>query len=252
MGRHSRGHWLSPPQQQGGPPVAIIALIDRGDFEIVDNWDVVGMRGTGSRRVVVKDLFVPERRRTTSMLLLGGEVLPSIHANPMYRGRPLSLLMMEIAAVSVGIASAALDAYEEILRTKKVRGPISPLRFESPDYQRHWGDATAMIEMARATLRQIAREYMALCERQASGGEAFGDIDDYRLLILEQEIGKRCFEAVTLLFQTGGSSSGKSGSELGRYMRDMSFVMTHMGLEPDRWREGYGKLWFGVPLPVFG
>jgi 3-hydroxy-9,10-secoandrosta-1,3,5(10)-triene-9,17-dione monooxygenase len=135
---------------------------------------------------------------------------------------------------------------------KKVRGPLSPLRFESPDYQRHFGDATAMIEMARATLRQIARDYMALCERQASGGDPFGDADDYRLLIIEQEIAKRCFEAVTLLFQTGGSSAGKNGHQLERYMRDMSFIMTHMGIEPDGWRERYGKLYFGIPVPTFG
>jgi len=33
-----------------------------------------------------------------------------------------------------------------------------------------------------------------------------------------------------------------------RYMRDMSFIMTHMGLEPDPWRESHAKLRLAIPL----
>lgn len=248
---HFFGHVVIPPPAEGQMPGVLIALIGRGDFDIIDNWDVVGMRGTGSRRVEVKDLFVPEHRTITSYLFTDDH-LPSMHRNPMYRGRPTSLLIMEIAAVSVGVASAALDEYDEILRAKKVRGPLTPLRFEAPDYQRRFGDATAVIETARAALRQIARDYMEYAARQAGGGEPFSEIDDARLMIIEQEIAKRCFEAVTLLFQTGGSSAGKSGSRLERYMRDMSFIMTHMALEPDSWRERYGKLHFGIPVSRTG
>ena len=245
---HVLGHVLAPTGREGELPAIKFALLTRDQITIVDNWDVVGMRGTGSRRVEVRDVFVPAHRVAPSVAFGLDEALPSIHPNPMYRGKPLSLLMMEIACVSVGIARASLDSYEAILRGKRVRGPISPYRFEAPMHQRNFADASALIETAQAALRQIAREYMSLTEWQASGAAPFSDEDDHRLLLIEQQIARGCFEAVTLMFQTGGSSAGKSGAPLERYMRDMSFVMTHMGLEPGPWRESYARLHFGLPM----
>src|ERR1051326_6785901 len=43
-------------------PDARVAIVDRADFSIVDNWDTIGMRGTGSRKVVIHDAFVPGYR----------------------------------------------------------------------------------------------------------------------------------------------------------------------------------------------
>ena len=37
-------------------------LLPIEDYEIVDNWDVVGLQGTGSHDIVVDDVFVPEHR----------------------------------------------------------------------------------------------------------------------------------------------------------------------------------------------
>ena len=36
-----------------------IGVVDYDEVEIIDNWDVLGLRGTGSKRVVVDDVFVP-------------------------------------------------------------------------------------------------------------------------------------------------------------------------------------------------
>ena len=82
----------------------------RDQFEIIDNWDTLGMRGTGSRRVVVHDLFVPEHHTVPSPNPFRPVVeLPGrdVHANPMFRGPLASLLISEPAAVCVGIAHAA-------------------------------------------------------------------------------------------------------------------------------------------------
>jgi 3-hydroxy-9,10-secoandrosta-1,3,5(10)-triene-9,17-dione monooxygenase len=244
---HFIGHILVPPATPGSLPDILIAQIERADFTIVDNWDVMGMRGTGSRRVVVKDVFVPDHRTAPSPVF-SENYLPSIHPNPMYRGRPTSLLMMELACVSVGIALAALDEYEQVLRTKRVLGPISPFRFETPEFQRNFGRAAALIETARAALRQIARDYMAITARAAAGGDAFSAYDDRRLLLVDQQCASLCYEAITLIFQTSGSSAGKADGRLQRYMRDMSFITTHLGLQPDNPQKAFAQLHFGLPL----
>jgi 3-hydroxy-9,10-secoandrosta-1,3,5(10)-triene-9,17-dione monooxygenase len=165
----------------------------------------------------------------------------------MYRGRPLSLLMMELVCVAVGTAQAAMDAYEEILRSKRVSTPFSPFRFEDPTFQLHYGRVCALLETARAGLRQVARDYMALAQRQADGGAPIADEEDRRLLLIEQQLVVLAAEAVDLVFRTSGSSAGKSSEPLQRYMRDMSFVRTHMGLQFEGAQQNYARMRFGLP-----
>jgi alkylation response protein AidB-like acyl-CoA dehydrogenase len=48
------------------PPRLVYALLDRSAFVIVDNWDTIGMRGTGSKRVAADGVFVPNLRTITA------------------------------------------------------------------------------------------------------------------------------------------------------------------------------------------
>lgn len=243
---HFLGNVVLPPAETAGAFTVLIALIERGDFTIVDNWDVVGMRGTGSRRVVVNDLFVPAHRVAPSPIF-GTNDVPSVHANPMYRGRPLSLLMMELVCVAVGTAYAAIDAYEDILRTKPVLGPLSTKRSEDATFQQHFGHACSLVATANAALRQIARDYMTYAQRQAEGGAPFGDEEDRGLVLIEQQCVQLASDAVDLVFRTGGSSAGKSSAPLQRYMRDTAFMRTHMGLQFEGAQRQYAKIRFGLP-----
>ena len=155
----------------------------RDQFEIIDNWDTLGMRGTGSRRVVVHDLFVPEHHTVPSPNPFRPVVeLPGrdVHANPMFRGPLASLLISEPAAVCVGIAHAAIDAYIELLTTKHQYGPMSPLRSELGVFQRLLGEATAYVDTAEATLHQVARLWTERAERSAETGVPVSDEEDRR------------------------------------------------------------------------
>ena len=145
----------------------------RDQFEIIDNWDTLGMRGTGSRRVVVQDLFVPDRHTVPSPNPFRPVVeLPGrdVHANPIFRGPLASLLISEPAAVCVGIAQAAVDAYIEILTTKHQWGPMSPLRSEVGVFHRLLGEATAYLDTAEAALHHVARIWTDHAERRGGDG----------------------------------------------------------------------------------
>src|SRR3546814_9465918 len=47
---------------EGQPPEYRTFLLPKSDFEIVDTWHVMGLKGTGSKDIVVNDVFVPEYR----------------------------------------------------------------------------------------------------------------------------------------------------------------------------------------------
>lgn len=132
------------------------------------------------------------------------------------------------------------------MRNKRVNTPLSPLRFEDATFQQIFGRAAALLMTARAALYQIAEDYMTLCRRQAGGGEPFSDTENQGLFLIEQQIVRLAGDAVDTVFRTGGSSAGKSAEPMQRYMRDMTFLRTHMGLQHELSERGYAKLHFGL------
>ena len=133
----------------------------RDQYEIIDNWNTLGMRGTGSRRVVVENLFIPEHLTVPSPNPMRPVVeFPgrNVHENPIYRAGPLvPLLIAEPAAVAVGVAQAAIDEYIEVLTSRHQYGPASPRRADLTVFQRILGQATALVDTAEAALWHVAR-----------------------------------------------------------------------------------------------
>jgi 3-hydroxy-9,10-secoandrosta-1,3,5(10)-triene-9,17-dione monooxygenase len=224
-------------------------LLDRSAFQIVEDWDVMGMQGTGSHRVVVEDVFVPARQVIGQpMDEMGSRNAPGrgVHANPLYAaGRIGSVLFGEMAAVAVGMALGALDVYEVELRTKKMNYPPFAPRAEVAEYQRHFGEAWALISMASATLERIGLDYMSFAREDAEGGEPFSDRRDCELRLLEQYVTKLAADAIDVMFRSAGTSAARRASPLQRYFRDAAIVRTHFAAQHERGAEEFGRTYFG-------
>lgn len=232
----------------------LFALIDRKDFAIVDNWDMLGMRGTGSKQVVVRDVFVPRHRTSRRASALPSaeqyEPAPRLHENPLYAGPSTNVLMAEIAAVAIGTGFGALDDYEELLRTRTVRGPSTPLRFEGAEFQRTFGHAQALLNTARAALLSCCHDYMASCRQVVQEGVPFALERTHAIVLVQQQCTRLAGEAVELLFYSSGSSAAKPQSPLQRYYRDMATLRTHVTLQFDRGYEAFARTHFGIAQPA--
>lgn len=235
---------------EGREPEPLACLFPRADFSIVDNWDALGLRGTGSKRVVVEERFVPAAWTlpgTTVRERVG--VRPPPHPNPLYAGPISCLLFMELAAVAVGVARGALDEYEAVLRKRTTLFPPPVPRYEHHEYQRYFGEAFGLIDLAEAGLQRAARDYTERCRRDLEEGVPFDDVADRRLLLYQQRAVQSAVEAVDLLFRTAGTSAAKPGERMQRYFRDMSTIRTHLTMLYDRTAENYARLHFGL-LPA--
>jgi 3-hydroxy-9,10-secoandrosta-1,3,5(10)-triene-9,17-dione monooxygenase len=223
-----------------------VAIVDRADCSIVDDWDTIGMRGTGSRRVVVHDAFVPGYRTIPPMRdAFGSRAAPGrrVHRNPMYAaGRLVSVLFEEMAAVAVGLAKGALDVYEQELCSSRLSMPPFGLRSEVPEYQRHFGDAWATIQVAQATVLRVAERYMDFARQDVEEGVPFSDERDLQLQLLEQYATRLAGDAVDLMFRTAGTHVAQRGSMLQRYFRDMAVLKTHIAAQVDRGAESFGRV----------
>src|SRR5262249_18361457 len=157
------------PSNPGEPLRQALLLIDRKDFSIVDNWQMFGMQGTGSKRVIIsEELCIPDHRIAwwDAWSTPASDRLPIRGLeNPIYSGRILSFLVGEATAVAVGTARGALDLYEEIVEKKPTFFPPFGPRIQSLEFQECFGRASALVDTAEAALIRFGQEYEGLCSR---------------------------------------------------------------------------------------
>lgn len=232
------------------PAAPLSVLLDAASGAIVDNWHVTGMQGTGSRRVVVQDTFVPPYRvlhlGETTFNEIGDHPGHDLHTNPLYHGIPANALQFHLQATAVGTARGALDAYEEILCSKKwVLPPFTP-KLEMPELQKVLGDAMAMIDTAEAALLTFADRYAEACRLAYEGREDFTFAASRRMYRAGEECVELVYQAVDLMYRTGGSSSAAKSSRLGRYFRNLAVLRTHIGNQRDHTSINVARLHLGL------
>ena len=238
IGTHYIGMAMLPPKEDGDPPSPIQVLLERDQFEIVDDWKVMGMQGTGSKQVRCKDVFVPQHRTVPVVGgIRGAQALPAgrLYDNPMYLGRIQPFLIGEATAVAIGAARGALDLYEQSLKGKRSVFPPYVERQDDPEFQRHYGSALALISTAEAALVQAGEEFMTFSREAATGEAAFDEPRELRLTLIEQQCVRLAWEAMELIYRTAGTSaSAKQGAAIGRIFRNMAVINTHPALQLDR------------------
>jgi 3-hydroxy-9,10-secoandrosta-1,3,5(10)-triene-9,17-dione monooxygenase len=243
-----------PAEGGVGDPTRLTCILNAASCSIVDNWDVHGMRGTGSRRIVAEEVFVPAHRTIgpldSAVVRYDAETrdMPgrTVHRNPMYAaGGIFSVLFGETMAVAIGIARGALDIYEQTLATRTTMiTPIVPMK-DHPQYQRAYAEALQQIDGAESILLGCDRDYMQWSRRDVEEGIPFSAQLEQRLILRKQLCAKLSADAIDLMARTAGSSIMKRGELFERYRRDMTMLMTHPTVQSELNAETYGRLHFG-------
>jgi len=136
----------APRLRPDGGPVVRTLLFPKAGANFTDIWHVIGLRGTGSDRYTVTDLFVPEEHT----------VLRDAAAKPrqpglLYAFSSSNIYASGFAGVALGIARSALDAFVELARDKIPRGAKRTLR-DNNVIQAQVSQAEARLRGARAFL----------------------------------------------------------------------------------------------------
>ncbi|RQU98398.1 hypothetical protein DF047_37210 [Burkholderia cenocepacia] len=243
----------------GGPPVFYVPILPAGDFRIVPgSWGgdlTMGLRSSGSQTFVVENAFVPDNMVAPFYDFQRAGEDPEgtfgtrLHGNSMYVGITTSLFTAVISAVMVGAAWAALDEYEEILRTKKTINPPFHERYKSLEYQRTVGQVLMEIRAAEVQVIEVARQYTQACQ-QWQAGIPYSAEKDFLQGAMATQAGKMAAESIEKIFYAGGSTAAKKGQRLNRYFRDMATYRTHPIAQYDTAAEGVGQAHFGLPIPM--
>ncbi|MCL4801819.1 MAG: acyl-CoA dehydrogenase family protein [Burkholderiales bacterium] len=221
-----------------GPPVDWrLCLVPRGEYEIVDDWQVLGMRGTGSKSVRAKDVFVPGHRALSMLDIRGGGCFPGARANPgpLFRVPLVALAGHFPAATVLGNAEAALELTLEAIAGRETSYTASRMR-DFQAVQLKVGAAAARIAAARRLLR-------ADCE-QAWTDACAGRVPDTLAKLAYKRnaafAGQLCTEAVDALHALAGANGIYDRYPIQRLFRDAHAAAGHISLSFDTQGSGWG------------
>lgn len=104
------GFLAGPDGKKLSPPASVHVILPRADYEIVDDsWDVVGLRGTGSKDIVVRDAFVPDHHVIEFAKVVDGtQAKEAGLTNPAYHLPFSAAFPLGITAAVIGICEGAL------------------------------------------------------------------------------------------------------------------------------------------------
>jgi 3-hydroxy-9,10-secoandrosta-1,3,5(10)-triene-9,17-dione monooxygenase len=242
-----------------GPPTFLVPVIPAGQFRILrESWGgdlTLGLRASGSQTFVVENAFVPDHMVAPFYNFQRAGEDPEgtpgarLHDNPMYLGLTTLVFTAVISAILVGAAWAALDEFEEVLRTKRTINPPFHERYKSPEFQRVFGEALMQTRSAEVIVLEAGRLYMESCRRWRTGTLYFAR-NDFLQSGLATQAGRMASECVEQLFYAGGTSGAKRGHRLNRYYRDMATYRTHPIAQYETAAEAMGQAHFDLPMPM--
>jgi alkylation response protein AidB-like acyl-CoA dehydrogenase len=210
------GKPIPGPSGANGPPLIRGFFLEGREWEIEDTWHVLGLKGTGSNHIALKDKFVPEE----NFLDLANQV-PCV-PGPLYQAvSPLIPLMH--GPIAVGIAEGALDELVAQANTGWQQQRSTVAARETDVFQTEVGRVAADIRAARAFFEDQVESHW----RHALAGTLN---DSARVIEANQTViwlAHTCLRAVQSCFALGGSSAIYESSPLQRRLRDLQTAAQH-------------------------
>ncbi|SDE02080.1 Acyl-CoA dehydrogenase [Mycolicibacterium neoaurum] len=205
------------------PPQMLHMILPRKDYEIVeDSWDVVGLRGTGSKDVIVKDAFVPSYRTMDAMKVMDGTAQREAGMTETLYLMPWSTMFpLGISSATIGIAEGALAAALDYQRSRVNSSGVAIK--DDPYVMYAIGEAAADINAAR-------QELLANVDRIYDMVDAGKDVS-----FTDRAAGRRtqvravwrAVSAVDEIFARCGGNGTRMDKPLQRYWRDVHVGQAH-------------------------
>jgi 3-hydroxy-9,10-secoandrosta-1,3,5(10)-triene-9,17-dione monooxygenase len=207
-----------------------MCLVPRGEYEIVDDWQVLGMRSTGSKSVRATDVFVPEHRALCMYEIRGGADFPGARTNPnpMFRVPLAALGSHCLAGAGVGNAQCALELTLEAIQERSTSYTAMRMR-DFQAVQLRVARAGAQVDAARLVIRADCQE----AERIAQAGRAPSLADKLRFKRNAAWAMEQCTEAVDALHALAGANGIYDRYPIQRLFRDQHALSAHIGFSWD-------------------
>jgi alkylation response protein AidB-like acyl-CoA dehydrogenase len=219
-----------PKLGPSGTPQAMTFAVPQGQFEVVENWNTLGMRGTGSHDVRVDGVLVPAQR--VALFEPIQEARNRAYRAPLYALGAIWLGITSMGAVALGIAGAAYDCFLELCRSKTPNYSAAKVGDISLTHYR-LGEAHAHLEAARRNLYSSLADAWARVE----GGSPLCVKDKAGLEAAATFAHQAAQHALQLMGESAGTSMIREEHPLSRHARDLQTLTQHVFTSRNRYQD---------------
>jgi 3-hydroxy-9,10-secoandrosta-1,3,5(10)-triene-9,17-dione monooxygenase len=230
------------PTPEGAPPDMRTFLLPRSDYRIDDNWQVIGLKGTGSKDIVVDGAFVPEHR--THRLIDGFRCKSpgnTLNTSPLFRIPFGQIFVRSVSSTSIGIADGALAAFIRVAAKRTAAGDQSKVAGD-PTVQRLCAEAASSVEELKLVLHRNMDELYRFAELAE-------EVPIARRVAFRFDSSNAADRACTIvgkLFNAAGGRAIFLGNPLLRYWLDVNAGRAHYANNPEKPARNFG----GVQLEL--
>ncbi len=205
------------------PPTMLHMILPRQDYQIVeDSWNVVGLKGTGSKDIIVKDAFVPDYRVMNGDHVIDGTAQMEYGVTETLYKMPWSTMFpLGISSAVVGIAEGALAAHLDYQRDRV--GAQGTAVKDDPYVLFAIGEAAADINAARQELLANADKIFDAVD----AGKEISFADRAAVRRTQVRAAWRAVTAVDQIFARSGGNAMRIDKPLQRYWRDAHVGLAH-------------------------
>lgn len=209
--RHA--NWLAAVAggDRSGMPT-LLHFVPKSELEMIDSWQVHGLRGTGSFSFSATDHFVPQNR---AMRMDQGNVEPG----PIYVIPQSLLFACGFGCVALGVSRAAIDCVIELARDKKPQFARNTLA-QDPVVQSKIGTAEGLWGGAKALLYESAREvWTNVCATSRISIE-----DRLKLRLAGTHAIRESAKVVDIVYNLSGSNAIFESTKIQRKFQDIHVI----------------------------
>jgi 3-hydroxy-9,10-secoandrosta-1,3,5(10)-triene-9,17-dione monooxygenase len=217
------------------------ALIPTSQINLLNDWDTIGLRGSGSTSVTVKDVFVPNERIALLSKVLQ-EDYPSAHLPArLYRLPLVPLLATNLVFPALGMAKAALELFLE----KAPNRGIAFTRYEKQDEASvthlQVGEVSANIDTAELILKRSVDDL----EANAVCGTPMTREQRARIWRDAGFASRLLWEALDKLAAASGVSFAQTANPMNRLWRDARVASLQGAINTSTTMELFGRILSG-------
>lgn len=201
----------------------VVFFVPKAQAEVIDNWHVAGLQGTGSLDFSVDGIFVPAEMTYD----LG---TAAVRGGDLFRLGMPAFVSNEVPPLAIGLARRALDDMTE-LATHTARFPGGPTVSERAVFHKELGRAETKIRAARA----VHREAMTAAWESAVADTIPGE--ELQLAVTTASIYavETCTDVVSDLFRYGGGRVLALSNPMQRHLRNVLAARQHLALSEEHY-----------------
>ncbi|WP_313807859.1 acyl-CoA dehydrogenase family protein [Sphingobium sp.] len=224
-------------------------LVPASDWVLKEgSWDVIGLKGTGSRTLVIDNAFVPEYRTHSSVdVYQGTERGFAVNDRPLYRLPFWSVFNLSVTATALGIARGGINAFIEAAKTRVSFAGKGAQVATSPFVQLRIFDAISNLDRAQDRMTANWRNmYETILQ-----GHKLDRLSSIRGRVDGSDSIVVAFRSLTEIMEAAGGGVLFESNPLQRYFRDSLGVRVHPTAQREMFGTTYVQLLLGLEIPPF-